>query len=105
LPRCAVFVHHGGIGSCAQGLRARVPQLIRPFAYDQFDNAARIEADGAGRFVPDGDTRARTSLLHALDELASGGGAIRQHATPGDSNGMAGVFRGLDRWETECGRR
>ena len=41
LPRLAAFVHHGGIGSTSQALRAGVPQLIRPVAYDQFDNAAR----------------------------------------------------------------
>lgn len=41
LPRLAAFVHHGGIGSTSQALRAGVPQLIRPAAYDQFDNAAR----------------------------------------------------------------
>jgi rhamnosyltransferase subunit B len=42
-------VHHGGIGTCAQALRAGVPQLVWPQAYDQFDNALRIEALGAGR--------------------------------------------------------
>lgn len=42
LPRCAAFVHHGGIGSCSQGLAAGVPQLIRPLAFDQYDNAARL---------------------------------------------------------------
>ncbi|MCV2353742.1 glycosyltransferase [Paucibacter sp. B2R-40] len=41
LPRVAAFVHHGGIGSTAQALRAGVPQLICPAAYDQFDNAQR----------------------------------------------------------------
>lgn len=41
LPRLAAFVHHGGIGSTAQALRAGVPQLICPAAYDQFDNAQR----------------------------------------------------------------
>lgn len=49
LPRLAAFVHHGGIGSTSQALRAGVPQLIRPVAYDQFDNAARTLALGVGR--------------------------------------------------------
>lgn len=40
LPKLAAFVHHGGIGSTSQALRASVPQLIRPVAYDQFDNSA-----------------------------------------------------------------
>jgi len=46
LPRAAALIHHGGIGSCAQALRAGVPQLIMPMAYDQFDNAARVQELG-----------------------------------------------------------
>lgn len=49
LPRLAAFVHHGGIGSTSQALRAGVPQLIRPVAYDQFDNSARTIELGVGR--------------------------------------------------------
>jgi rhamnosyltransferase subunit B len=48
LPRARALVHHGGIGSCAQALRAGIPQLIAPRAYDQFDNAMRIERLGVG---------------------------------------------------------
>ncbi len=48
LPHCAALVHHGGIGSCAEALAAGVPQLIIPSAYDQFDNAARLERLGVG---------------------------------------------------------
>jgi UDP:flavonoid glycosyltransferase YjiC (YdhE family) len=36
-------VHHGGIGTLGQALKAGIPQLIRPMAYDQFDNAYRIK--------------------------------------------------------------
>jgi UDP:flavonoid glycosyltransferase YjiC (YdhE family) len=49
LPRLAAFVHHGGIGTTAQALRAGVPQLIRPMAYDQFDNASRAVQLGSAR--------------------------------------------------------
>ena len=48
LPRAAALVHHGGIGTVAQALRAGVPQLLRPVAYDQFDNAERVQRLGAG---------------------------------------------------------
>lgn len=48
LPRARALVHHGGIGSCAQALRAGIAQLVLPQAYDQFDNAMRIEALGVG---------------------------------------------------------
>ncbi|TWT42476.1 glycosyltransferase [Botrimarina hoheduenensis] len=48
LPRCDAFVHHGGIGSCAQGLAAGIVQLIQPLGFDQFDNAERLRRLGVG---------------------------------------------------------
>nr|MBA3625578.1 glycosyltransferase [Methylibium sp.] len=48
LPRLATLVHHGGIGTCAEALAAGVPQIVVPFAHDQFDNAARLERLGLG---------------------------------------------------------
>ncbi|HWX89367.1 MAG TPA: glycosyltransferase, partial [Rhizomicrobium sp.] len=45
-PRSAALVHHGGIGTCAQGLRAGIPQLVTPVFFDQPDNAARLAALG-----------------------------------------------------------
>ena len=48
LPRAAAVVHHGGIGCVSQALGAGVPQLIRPMAYDQHDNAARLRRLGVG---------------------------------------------------------
>ncbi|MDQ2989949.1 MAG: glycosyltransferase, partial [Pseudomonadota bacterium] len=51
LPRAAVLIHHGGIGTTAEALRAGIPQLVTPFAWDQFDNGARIAALGAGMVI------------------------------------------------------
>jgi len=48
LPRAAALVHHGGIGTASQALRAGVPQLIHPLAFDQHDNAARLRRLGVG---------------------------------------------------------
>lgn len=48
LPHGAVLVHHGGIGTSALAFASGVPQLVTPFAHDQFDNAARIGRTGAG---------------------------------------------------------
>jgi len=42
LPLSAALVHHGGIGTTAEALRAGVPQLVLPWAFDQFDNAQRV---------------------------------------------------------------
>jgi rhamnosyltransferase subunit B len=43
-PRCAVAIHHGGIGTVAQALRAGVPALVVPWGADQFFNAALVES-------------------------------------------------------------
>jgi UDP:flavonoid glycosyltransferase YjiC (YdhE family) len=51
LPRCSAIVHHGGIGTCAQGLAAGIPQLTIPFGFDQPDNATRLWRLGVGRWI------------------------------------------------------
>ena len=50
-PQARIIVHHGGIGTTAQALRAGHPQLIVPYLVDQPDNAARVERLGCGRTV------------------------------------------------------
>ncbi len=47
-PKASAVVHHGGIGTCAQALRAGIPQLIVPFGMDQLDNASRLIILGVG---------------------------------------------------------
>jgi UDP:flavonoid glycosyltransferase YjiC (YdhE family) len=42
LRRARAIVHHGGIGTAAQALKAGIAQVIVPMAYDQPDNAARL---------------------------------------------------------------
>ncbi len=51
MPRAACTVHHGGIGTTAQGLRSGRPTVIIPHAYDQFDNAARARRLGVSATV------------------------------------------------------
>lgn len=51
LPRAAALVHHGGIGTCAQGLAAGLPQVVMPMAYDQLDNGVRLARLGVGAVV------------------------------------------------------
>jgi len=47
-PRMSAVVHHGGAGTTAEGLRAGVPAVIIPFAFDQFFWGARIKEKGLG---------------------------------------------------------
>jgi len=70
LPRAAVLIHHGGIGTMAEALRAGTPQLVTPFAWDQFDNGARVAALGAGMVTPAKRLRPRTMAKH-LEALAT----------------------------------
>lgn len=68
LPHCAAIIHHGGIGTCSQALRAGIPQLIQPFAFDQFDNGARIEKLGVGRTIHKRSFHARI-IIQRLEHL------------------------------------
>ena len=50
-PHASAIVHHGGIGTMAEALRAGRPMLVVPFAHDQPDNASRAERLGVGRVL------------------------------------------------------
>jgi sterol 3beta-glucosyltransferase len=47
-PRMAAVVHHGGAGTTGEGLRAGVPTVIVPFAFDQHFWGVRVKALGLG---------------------------------------------------------
>jgi rhamnosyltransferase subunit B len=67
-PFAQAIVHHGGIGTTAQALRAGKPQLIVPIFADQLDNAARAARLGVARVL----RRSRYSdkrLITALNAL------------------------------------
>jgi rhamnosyltransferase subunit B len=51
LPRAACVVHQGGIGTCGQALAAGRPMLVMPYAFDQPDNAARLQRLGVARSI------------------------------------------------------
>jgi rhamnosyltransferase subunit B len=61
LPRAALLVYHGGVGTLAQGIKARVPHLVVPHGYDQFDSGWRIEQLGLGRSIA--QSRYRTARV------------------------------------------
>lgn len=68
-PRAAVTIHHAGIGTLAEALRAGRPSLVIPFANDQFDNARRSVMIGQALSLPryqvnvDNITRMLQSLM------------------------------------------
>ncbi len=69
LPFARAAVHHAGVGTAAQAMRAGIPQMLWPQAYDQFDNAARLERLGVARrlltedLTPEGFGRTLDALL------------------------------------------
>ncbi|MEO7190456.1 MAG: glycosyltransferase [Vicinamibacterales bacterium] len=50
--RAAAIVHHGGVGTTAQALRAGCPMLVVPHAHDQPDNAFRVSRLGVAATLP-----------------------------------------------------
>lgn len=65
-PQAAIIVHHGGIGTTGQALRAGRPQVIVPHFGDQFDNAVRVESAGVGVMVK----RERFERIRLRDTLS-----------------------------------
>jgi UDP:flavonoid glycosyltransferase YjiC (YdhE family) len=68
LPRACAMVHHGGIGTTSQGLRAGIPTLIVPFAFDQPDNAAHAARLGCSRTLARPDYKGER-VAKELDRL------------------------------------
>jgi rhamnosyltransferase subunit B len=77
LPRSALVVYHGGIGTLAQGIKAAVPHLVVPHAHDQFDNAWRLEQLGLGGSIASNAYRARRAA-DAIRRLMSDDAATAQ---------------------------
>lgn len=65
-PRAAAIVHHGGIGTTGQALRAGKPQLVIPHMGDQNDHASRIVKLGVGMTV----TPSRFRVEHVINILS-----------------------------------
>jgi rhamnosyltransferase subunit B len=84
LPRTKALVHHGGVGTIAEALRAGIPQLVTSFAWDQFDNGSRVAELGVGLLVPMRRLGARrlTGAIRAIltsDSMRSCGTHVARH--------------------------
>jgi UDP:flavonoid glycosyltransferase YjiC (YdhE family) len=67
-PLVDAVVHHGGLGTVVQCLRAGARQLIVPFAFDQPDNALRVERLGVGLSIKPTDYHGET-VIQKMNEL------------------------------------
>ena len=68
LPHAAAIVHAGGIGTCAEALKAGLPSVVIPYAFDQPDNAVRLRRLGVAEILPRGSISAR-QLAAKLERL------------------------------------
>ncbi|MDG6109857.1 hypothetical protein Daura_17710 [Dactylosporangium aurantiacum] len=53
LPHVAAILHHGGIGTAVRAMRTGTPQVLMAYGADRPDNAARLAARGAARWLPE----------------------------------------------------
>jgi UDP:flavonoid glycosyltransferase YjiC (YdhE family) len=71
MPRARAVVHQCGIGTLSHVLRAGLPSVAVPFAFDQPNNACRLVELGAAELVRP-EERNATTLARALNRLLSG---------------------------------
>ena len=70
LPRAQLVVTHGGLGTVMAALAHGVPLVCIPLKNDQYENAMRVRASGAGRCLGRHATHRslRRAILEVLDE-------------------------------------
>lgn len=76
MPRVRAVVHQCGIGTLSHTLRAGVPSVAVPFAFDQPNNACRLEDLGVAELVRPADRTIET-ITHALERLLAGQAAAK----------------------------
>jgi UDP:flavonoid glycosyltransferase YjiC (YdhE family) len=96
LPRACAVVHSGGIGTTAQGLRAGVPTLIVPFAFDQPDNADHARRLGVSRTLARDKYSAATATRELGELLGDSGYAQRAREVGAKITRENGAARAAD---------
>jgi UDP:flavonoid glycosyltransferase YjiC (YdhE family) len=94
-PKAACVVHHGGLGTSAQAMKAGVPQLVMPLAYDQADNATRMRRLGVATLLYPKRFTGKAVAKRLKSMLDDGG--MRQAART-----VSERFRGADGASTAC---
>ena len=76
MPRVRAVVHQCGIGTLSHALRAGLPSVACPFAFDQPNNSRRLEALGVAEIVLPGQ-RDAAHMGAALQRLLGGDASLR----------------------------
>jgi rhamnosyltransferase subunit B len=71
IPRCSVVAHHCGIGTISHVLRAGLPSVTCPFAFDQPNNAMRLQALGVAKYLPPAE-RTASGFRAAMRKVEEG---------------------------------
>ena len=102
LPKSLAIIHHGGIGTTAQAIKAGIPQLIRPIKYDQPDNADRIYTLGLGTYVMPGGFKAEVvaPMMGSMLQKAKNSKALRYYSA--DVNSSNAIVDACDLIEQKC---
>lgn len=100
LPRAAVVVHAGGIGTCAESLRAGIPSVVMPFSFDQPDNAERLRRLGVAEIANRFRVSNLASPLRRI--LGNSDAARRARALAARIDPRSAVSQGVD-WLEKLG--
>lgn len=102
LPKALAIIHHGGMGTTAQAIKAGIPQLIRPLKYDQPDNANRIYKLGLGTYVMPERFKAEevAPILGAMLQKAKDSKALRFYSA--DVGKSTAIVDACDLIENVC---
>ena len=92
MPRVRAVAHQCGIGTLSHALRAGVPSVACPFAFDQPNNARRLEALGVAEVVLPHQHDAQ-HIGQALQRLLSGEAPARAQRLGGLIRAEDGVAR------------
>ncbi len=96
LSKALAVIHHGGMGTTAQAIKAGIPQLIRPIKYDQPDNADRVYKLGLGTYVMPEQFKADVvaPMIANMLQKAKNSKALRVYAT--DANNSSAIVDACD---------
>jgi rhamnosyltransferase subunit B len=92
MPRVRAVVHQCGIGTLSHALRAAVPSVAVPFAFDQPNNACRLVELGVAELVKPAERDVDT-LARALERLLAGPAAAKAERLGAALRGEDGVSR------------
>jgi rhamnosyltransferase subunit B len=102
MPRVSAVVHQCGVGTLSHALRAGVPSVGYPFAFDQPNNASRLQALGVAEVIRPGERTVRRMRV-ALERLLTGEAPERARELGEQVRAEDGVGRACALLEEEFG--